>query len=381
MVSVIITCAGSGERAGFGFNKLLKDIGGITPFEKTICAFADSGVIDEIIVVCAKQDEEIFRQKCLDRSINAVFATGSTTRSKSVLNGLKVVSGDIVLIHDGARPFVSKRIIRDCVKTATEFGSAITAVPLTDTIGEVIAPAEENGEKLLVSSSREGKYVIQTPQGFKTELIRKAFSLASDDEIFTDESGVFCKYIGKCHIVEGEVANKKLTYAEDFSVDGDGKLFVGTGFDLHLLAEGRKLILGGVEIPHDKGLLGHSDADVLTHAIMDALLSSASLGDIGRHFPDTDDKYKGISSILLLQNVLDLLKKSGYKPINVSAVIQAQKPKLSKYVDTIRANLAKNLGLEESAVGITCTTLEGIGIVGREEGIAVQAYCLTKKES
>lgn len=378
MVSAIITCAGSGERAGFGFNKLLKDIGGITPFEKTVCAFADSGVIDEIIVVCAKQDEETFKQKCLDRSINAAFITGSTTRSKSVQSGLEAVSGDVVLIHDGARPFVSGRVIRDCVKTAAEFGSAITAVPATDTIAEV---TEENGEKIILSSSREGKYAVQTPQGFKTELIRKAFSLASDDEVFSDESGVFCKYIGKCHIVDGETANKKLTYAEDFSIDGNGRLYVGTGFDLHLLVEGRKLILGGVEIPHDKGLLGHSDADVLTHAIMDALLSSASLGDIGRHFPDTDDKYKGISSILLLQNVLGLLKKSGYKPINVSAVIQAQKPKLSGYVDAIRANLAKNLGLDESAVGITCTTLEGIGIVGREEGIAVQAYCLTKKES
>lgn len=378
MVSAIITCAGSGERAGFGFNKLLKDIGGITPFEKTVRAFADSGVIDEIIVVCSKHDEEFFGQKCLNISINVVFVTGSATRSKSVRNGLEAVSGDVVLIHDGARPFVSGRIIRDCVKTAVKFGSAITAVPLTDTIGDV---TEENGEKVLVSSSREGKYAIQTPQGFKTELIRKAFSLASDDEIFTDESGVFSKYIGKCRIVEGETANKKLTYAEDFSVGGNGKLFVGAGFDLHLLVEGRKLILGGIEIPHVKGLLGHSDADVLTHAVMDALLSSASLGDIGRHFPDTDDKYKDISSILLLQNVLDLLKKSGYKPINVSAVIQAQKPKLSGYVDAIRANLAKNLGLEESAVGITCTTLEGIGVVGREEGIAVQAYCLTEKES
>ncbi len=378
MVSAIITCAGSGERAGFGFNKLLKDIGGITPFEKTVRAFADSGVIDEIIVVCSKHDEEFFGQKCLNISINVVFVTGSATRSKSVRNGLEAVSGDVVLIHDGARPFVSGRIIRDCVKTAVKFGSAITAVPLTDTIGDV---TEENGEKVLVSSSREGKYAIQTPQGFKTELIRKAFSLASDDEIFTDESGVFSKYIGKCRIVEGETANKKLTYAEDFSVGGNGKLFVGAGFDLHLLVEGRKLVLGGIEIPHVKGLLGHSDADVLTHAVMDALLSSASLGDIGRHFPDTDDKYKDISSILLLQNILDLLKKSGYKPINVSAVIQAQKPKLSGYVDAIRANLAKNLGLEESAVGITCTTLEGIGVVGREEGIAVQAYCLTEKES
>ena len=370
MVSAIITCAGSGERAGFGFNKLLKDIGGITPFEKAVCAFANSGVIDEIIVVCAKQDEEIFKQKCLDRSINAVFITGSTTRSKSVQGGLEAVSGDVVLIHDGARPFVSGRVIRDCVKTAAEFGSAITAVPATDTIAEV---TEENGEKIILSSSREGKYAVQTPQGFKTELIRKAFSLASDDEVFSDESGVFCKYIGKCHIIDGETANKKLTYAEDFSIDGNGRLYVGTGFDLHLLVEGRKLILGGIEIPHDKGLLGHSDADVLTHAIMDALLSGAGLRDIGYYFPDTDEKYRGADSIELLREVLKLIKGKGYNVNNVSAVIMAQKPKLLKHIPAICQNLSSVLNVSIDNVGIGATTLEGLGFVGREEGICVSA--------
>ena len=158
-------------------------------------------------------------------------------------------------------------------------------------------------------------------------------------------------------------------------------LFVGTGFDLHVFEVGRKLVLGGIEIPHDKGLLGHSDADVLTHAIMDAMLSSASLGDIGRHFPDTDQKYKGISSMKLLEEVVILLKKSGYRLKNVSSVIMAQKPKLAKFVDTIRKNLATALGVSDDAVGITCTTLEGIGTVGREEGIAVQSYCLCVKEN
>ena len=376
MVSAIITCAGSGERAGFGYNKLLKDIGGITPFEKTLSAFSSSDVIDEIIVVCSKEDEPVFKEKCRYKSINAIFVTGSTTRCGSVKNGLDVAKGDIVLIYDGARPFVSERIIKDCVSTSEKYGSAITAVPVTDTICD---SSEENGETVIISSSRKNIYAAQTPQAFKTELIRKAFSMIKEGEEFTDESGIFTKYIGKCHIVEGETANKKLTYPEDFSVMQSGNLFVGTGFDLHLLVENRKLILGGIEIPHDKGLLGHSDADVLTHAIMDAMLSSASLGDIGRHFPDTDEKYKGISSMILLEKVVEILDKSGYKLINVSAVIQAQKPKLAKYVDKIRLNLAKALGVNDSAVGITCTTLEGIGIVGREEGIAVQAYCLTQK--
>ena len=378
MVSAIITCAGSGERAGFGYNKLLKDIGGITPFEKTLSVFSLSGVIDEIIVVCSKEDEPIFKEKCRYRSINAVFVVGSTTRCGSVENGLNAAKGDIVLIHDGARPFVSERIIRDCVLAAEKYGSAITAIPVTDTICE---SAEENGEKVIISSSRKNKYAAQTPQAFKTELIRKAFSMIKTDEEFTDESGIFTKYIGKCHIVGGETANKKLTYPEDFSVLQSGNLFVGTGFDLHLLAENRKLILGGIEIPHDKGLLGHSDADVLTHAVMDALLSSAALGDIGKLFPDTDEKYKGISSVILYNEVMRLLQKNGYKVVNVSAVIMAQKPKLSPYRAIIAKKVAALSGVKESDVGITCTTLEGIGTVGREEGIAVQAYCLTEKEN
>ena len=139
--------------------------------------------------------------------------------------------------------------------------------------------------------------------------------------------------------------------------------------------------MGGIEIPHDKGLLGHSDADVLTHAIMDAMLSSASLGDIGRHFPDIDPKYKGISSMKLLAHVVELLKANGYRLKNVSSVIMAQKPKLAKFVDLMRKNLATALLVDEKSVGITCTTLEGIGIVGREEGIAVQSYCTVIKEN
>ena len=230
-----------------------------------------------------------------------------------------------------------------------------------------------------LTSSRKNLYSIQTPQGFNAGLLKKAYSMMADGEEFTDESGLYAKYVGSPKIVEGSALNKKLTLPNDFAVSEN--LFVGTGFDLHIFAENRKLILGGIEIPHDKGLLGHSDADVLTHAIMDAMLSGASLGDIGRHFPDTDAKYKGISSMKLLEEVVSLLKKSGYRLKNVTSVIMAQKPKLAKYVDTIRANLARALFVEESSVGITCTTLEGIGTVGREEGIAVQSYCSLIKEN
>ena len=371
-VSAIIACAGSGLRAGFGFNKLLKDLGGVTPIEKCLSAFIESGVIDEFIITCRKEDESAFKEIALRLGVSPKFVEGGSTRSLSVKAGLNAVTGEVVVIHDGARPFVSPEIIRSSVSSAEEFGSGVAAIPAVDTICDCeVSPDGVFGR----NSSRQGKYLVQTPQTFKTELIKKAYSSTDDYSRFTDESGLFAEFIGKFRVIDGSYDNVKLTYKKDFAPS----LRCGTGFDLHRLVEGRKLILGGVEIPHDKGLLGHSDADVLTHAIMDALLSSAALGDIGKHFPDTDMRYKGISSMKLLDEVLDLLKKSGYKPVNVTAVIMAEKPKLAKYVLRIRENLAAALALPLGDVGLTCTTLEGIGTVGREEGIAVQAHCLTEK--
>lgn len=369
-VSALIVCGGKGERAGFGFNKLLADLGGTTPFEKCLTAFLDTGLPFQFVIVCTAEDEGIFRAKCEGLGVFADFARGGKTRSDSVLSGLEKVRGDIVVVHDGARPFVPPDVILRSIRSAERYGSGIACVSPTDTVAET-----ENG--FILSASRENRALVQTPQTFRTDLLKKAFSLRREGEDFTDESGLFSRYIGKCAVVEGSAENRKLTFARDFSV-ADG-VVCGTGFDLHRLVEGRKLILGGVEIPHGKGLLGHSDADALTHAIMDALLSSASLRDIGFHFPDTDPKYEGADSLSLLKEVLVLLREKGYKPINVTSVIMAQKPKLSPYVDRMRETLSLALGLEKEKVGITCTTMEGIGLVGREEGIAVQAYCLSRK--
>ena len=368
--SALIVCGGKGERAGLGYNKLLFDFGGTTPFETCLSRFIDTKIDFEYVIVCTGEDESVFRKKCEGLGICAKFARGGKTRSDSVKSGLEKVTGEIVAIHDGARPFVPPEVIVRTIGSAEKTGSGIAVVPPTDTVADL-------GNGFILSATRENRALIQTPQAFRTDLIRKAFSLKKETDVFTDESGLFSRYVGKCAAVPGAFENRKLTYREDFFLSGG--ISCGTGFDLHKLVENRKLILGGIEIPHTKGLLGHSDADVLTHAIMDALLSSASLRDIGCHFPDTDPAYEGISSILLLEKVLDLLKKHGYKPINVSSVILAQKPKLSPYVETIRANLAKILGLPQEKVGITCTTTEGIGLVGREEGIAVQSYCLVEK--
>ena len=372
-VVAIITCAGNGSRAGFGYNKLLKDLGGITPFEKCVSVFAKVKKIDKIIITCSKTDLEVFKQKCIGLGVEADFVIGGATRTESVGNALALTNDeDAVLIHDGARCFVSQEIIENCIDSVINFGTGIVAIPATDTI------AETDGLGKIVKTERKNKYAVQTPQGFIAGNLKKAYSMMKEGEEFTDESGLYAKYIAFPKIVEGSPLNKKLTTPEDFTIAEN--LYVGTGFDLHVLVEERKLILGGIEIPHVKGLLGHSDADVLTHAIMDAMLSASSLGDIGRHFPDTDPKYKGISSMKLLEEVVKLIASHGYKLKNVSSVIMAQKPKLAKFVDSIRDNLANALGVEKACVGITCTTLEGIGTVGREEGIAVQSYCALIKE-
>ena len=362
MTSAILACGGNGSRAKFDKNKLLRPVNGVQCFKLTLGAFAGCGKIDEIIVVCAEEDEKAFKATAKEIGAKVNFVRGGKTRFGSVKNGVSAADGDVVLIHDGARPFVSERLIVACV-------------PATDTVASV---CYDGDNRLITRAWRKDLYNVQTPQAFDRELLLKAYDLAENDfEDFTDESGLFAKYIGRCRLVDGETTNKKLTFAEDFAPSPS--LRVGTGFDLHRLVENRKLVLGGIEIPHSKGLLGHSDADVLLHAVMDALLSSAALGDIGKLFPDTDPKYAGISSVTLYKEVMRLLGENGYKVKNVSAVIMAQKPKLSPYRAIIAENVARLSGVDANAVGITCTTLEGLGIVGREEGIAVQAYCLTEK--
>ncbi len=357
--SLILTCAGKGERAGFNSNKLLQTKNGKTYMELALNKFVESGVINEYIVVVSKEDFSLV-SKLLPTEIKIVV--GGNTRTQSVKNALKEVSGDIVLIHDGARPYVSYEIIKNCIETAKKFGSAIPTLPVTNSVCKV------NNNNIENYIDRNTIYEIQTPQGFNAEQIKKAYSLINE-ESFTDDGSVYYNFIGKPATYSGDIKNVKLTFKEDFV----SALRYGTGFDCHKLVEERKLILGGVEIPHSKGLLGHSDADVLTHAIMDSILSGIGLKDIGYYFPDTDEKYKGANSIELLKDVLKMAKERGYVVYNVSATIMAEKPKLLNFIPLIKSKLASVLGIEESFVGITATTLEGLGFVGREEGICVNA--------
>lgn len=360
MISVIICAAGRGSRAGFAENKLFRPLGRTSVIERTIAAFAN---FDEILLTASERD--LARMKEIaSRFPRCRVALGGETRTQSVKNALQEVRGDIVLIHDGARPFVTKKIVEDCVESVKRYGSGVCALPATDTT--VLAAAE------CVASvpARESVYTVQTPQGFLTASLRRAYELAGD-KTFTDDSSLFSAFIAPAHLFIGDPVNQKLTFREDFMHE----IYVtGVGIDTHAFGANQDYItLGGMRIPSPSGLIAHSDGDVLVHAAMDALLSAAGLSDIGHYFPDTDPAYRGADSLKLLAVVLELLRERGMRPIHLSAAIQAQIPKLSPYIDGMREAIARTCGLSPDDVGITAGTNEGLGYIGEKKGITVTA--------
>lgn len=366
-ITLILAAGGSGERAKQKQNKILTDIGGTVCIKKTFDAFYSTGLIKEYIVAAKNEDAEEIKA-ILPPFVKIV--NGGKTRTDSVKNALVETTGIIVLIHDAARPFVDEMIIKDCIESAKTNGSGIAAIPSRDTV-------VKNDGDIPEYLGKSGLYLIQTPQAFRTEEIKIAYKKAGDKS-FNDDGEVYLNCFNKLNLVAGDKNNIKLTYPEDFTRTEKETRF-GTGFDCHKLVENRKLILGGIEIPHDKGLLGHSDADVLTHAIMDAILSACSMRDIGFWFPDSDEKYKGANSMKLLSEVLRIVGEKGFTVESVSAVIMAEKPKLLKHIPAICENLAAALNVAPDKVGISATTLEGLGFVGREEGICVHANAVVVK--
>lgn len=386
-VSLILACAGKGARAGFDNNKLLERVDGKTVAEITFSAFYETGLIDEYVIAVSKQDYEFFLSVF---SSKAKIVIGGDERGASVQNALAKTTGEIVLVHDGARPFVSKKIIENCIDCVKLHRSAIAAVPSVNTVSKA-----ENGV-ITETVGKSGVYEIQTPQGFYKVDLLTAFGLANrDKKTFPDESSLYLEYVGAPYLSYGEASNIKLTTKSDFeNLNGEAyssltlpfnvngaAVRTGEGFDCHKLVEGRKFIIGGIEIPHSKGLLGHSDADVLTHAVTDAILSAAGLRDIGYHFPDNDDRFLNADSTELLRTALGLVTEAGYKVTSVSAVIMAEKPKLSPYIPSIKENLCKIIGIPVSDFGLGATTLEGLGFVGREEGVCVKASAVAIKKT
>jgi 2-C-methyl-D-erythritol 4-phosphate cytidylyltransferase/2-C-methyl-D-erythritol 2,4-cyclodiphosphate synthase len=344
-VCAIICAAGKGERAGFDKNKLLVPFEESTVLEKTLRAF-DFPAINEIIVTSSEQDFAEISSLC-EKFPTAKVVLGGKTRTESVYNALKEGTADIVLIHDGARPFVTREIIEGCIVSVKTCGSGICAVECRDTIATV-----KEG-KIVNVPARDTMRQIQTPQGFFRENITYAYERALEEETpsYTDDSSVFAKYCGSPCICKGARENVKITYAEDLK-----KQVARCGFGVDTHAFGKEqdyILLAGVKIPSDSGLIAHSDGDVLVHAVMDALLSAAGLKDIGHYFPDTDEKWKDASSMKMLEQVVALIQEEGYAVKNISIAVQAEKPRLKKYIDEMKNALAGVLKIDQTAVGIS----------------------------
>ncbi|MGN0681517.1 MAG: 2-C-methyl-D-erythritol 4-phosphate cytidylyltransferase [Candidatus Fimisoma sp.] len=367
-VTAVVTAAGSGRRMGTPLPKQFLKIGGKTVLEKAVEPFEASEHVDEIIVVGSSEFLELCTGLCRQFSKFSRAVAGGKERQDSVRNALNLVEDGYVLIHDGARPYVDMETIMRVLEAAAGTGAAVAAVPVKDTVRQT--RGGDNTDSITLP--RDRLYSVQTPQGFDVALIREAYAAAEAEGFLgTDDGGLAERAGHPVTIVEGSYRNIKITTQEDLPMETR----IGTGFDVHRLTEGRKLILCGTEIPFEKGLLGHSDADVAVHALMDAMLGAAAMGDIGRHFPDTDDAYKGISSMILLQKVRELIEQEGFRLGNADITIMAQRPKLSPYIEKMRTNIAAVLGMDAGSINVKATTTEKLGFVGRQEGIAAEAIC------
>ncbi len=367
-VIAIIVAAGRGKRLGSSLPKQFLKVRGRTILEMSVEAFEQNKYIDEIFVAANADYCELTEKLCRGFSKLKKIVAGGAERQDSVRAALDCLRGEngIVLVHDAARPFVSEAVINAVIEGTADFGAAIPTVPAKDTIRQV----DGTGSRTL---QRETLARVQTPQGFRISLLKHAFEKAQAEGFLgTDDASLVERMGINISMVQGEDANRKITTREDLETE----MRIGTGYDVHRLVEGRPLVLCGEQIPYEKGLLGHSDADVALHALMDAMLGAAGLGDIGKHFPDTDERYRGISSMNLLQKTAELLREAGYFLGNADITIIAQRPKIAGYIPKMRANIAEIMNCDENKINIKGTTTEKLGFVGREEGIASEAVCI-----
>jgi 2-C-methyl-D-erythritol 4-phosphate cytidylyltransferase/2-C-methyl-D-erythritol 2,4-cyclodiphosphate synthase len=377
-VSAIIAAGGRGLRFGAAQPKQFLSLGGRSILERSVDAFRNCGVIDDVVVALPPELAEFPPASLLGGPKLVEVVGGGTRRQDSVANAFARVAdrADIVVIHDAARPFVTDQTIRRIVAAAADCGAAIAAIRAHDTV-------KRAGSNRVVTATlpRDEIFLAQTPQAFRTAVLKDALALGSDA---TDEA-MLAELAGhEVQIVEGDPQNLKITTPSDLVTaerllglsSAPAAIRIGNGYDLHRLVAGRPLVLGGVTIPFEKGLLGHSDADVICHAVTDAVLGAVGAGDIGRHFPDTDPAWKGANSLELLRQAAALVKRDGFVVSNVDVVVIAQKPKLVPYIDAIRANLASALSCDASQVSVKGKTNEGLDSMGAGESIAAHAVAL-----
>ncbi len=382
-VTVIILAAGSGTRMGADKTKQKINICNKSILWHSVKAFSDSGSVDSIVVVCRGDEIDWAKEELAEfPKIDSIVA-GGNTRAESARLGFEAVvnKSGFVAVHDGARCLVKTADIDAVILAAFSHGAATAAVSVTDTLKF----SDDGFIKNTVS--RSNLYCAQTPQVFSCKLYADALSKSEDNEGMTDDNMLMEKLGVRVAIVITSKQNIKITTKEDldyaeYILSGGGRMKeirTGHGYDVHRFAEGRRLILGGVEIPFEKGLLGHSDADVLVHAIMDSLLGACGLGDIGRHFPDNSHEFKDISSLVLLGRVKELVKNGGFDIINIDATLVMQRPKIAEYINEMTNNIADILEIDRGRVNIKATTEEHLGFTGRMEGVSAHSVANVKK--
>ncbi len=389
----VIAAGGMAQRMQ-GVNKQILKIDGVPVLVRSIRALAAIPEIWEMVVVARP---ELFEQlegwKQEYHLPDFRLTAGGDTRQQSVLNGVGCLSEQVeyVVIHDGARPFADRQLIDRCLQSAVEHQAATAAVPVKDTIKQ----AADDGS-IAATPDRSRLYLTQTPQIFHAQLYRRAAEQAQAEGLdFTDDCQLMEHLGHRVWLAQGDYRNIKITTPEDIviaqaiaeSMEGEAPrmeqekqriplMRIGHGYDVHRLVEGRKLILGGVEIPWQKGLLGHSDADVLVHAVMDAILGAAALGDIGKHFPDTDPNYAGADSMLLLREVVRLVEEQGYQIGNLDCTVIAQQPKLKDLIPQMQERIAAVCKVQPNQVNVKATTEEKLGFTGTGEGMSAHCVCL-----
>lgn len=359
----LLVAAGSGSRSGGDAPKQYRPIAGKALLAHAIDRLGHPA-IDAIHVVIGEGQEDAYRAAIGDRPLPAPVL-GGANRRRSVANGLAAIAGaERVLIHDAARPFLPGTVIDRLLGALEAHDGAVPTLPVTDTLargdGEVVA--------------RDGLVRVQTPQAFRYEAIVRAHQEWTGGEA-TDDAQIARAAGLSVAMVEGDPALEKLTYAADFQRIEAHLLTprVGFGFDVHAFAAGEELWLGGVKIPHDRGLAGHSDADVVLHAITDAILGALGAGDIGDHFPPSDPQWRGAASSLFLEHARELVEQAGGRIAHVDVTIVCEAPKIGPHRDAMRANIAALLRLPVSRTSVKATTTERLGFAGRGEGIAAQA--------
>ena len=379
MFDCVIVMAGRGERAGLGYNKALLNIGGMELFMHSVKTFSEIDECAKIILVVNINDAGIVKDIIKKYPYKVEIVIGGARRQDSVLEGVSSATSDIVLIHDAARPFILKEDILklyEAVKTNKTW--ATMASKVSDTIKEI-----DDSVKTL---DRSNLYAISTPQAvFKDEYINYVNDL-SHENLLDDMQPLEIIKGQKPQIIMASNNNLKITNNADldyakYILEGNKKMEYrsGFGYDIHRLGKNRKLILCGVEIENELGLVGHSDADVVLHAIMNSLLGAIGKGDIGEHFPDTDPKYKNIDSKILFKEVMNILNKEGYKVANIDVSIICQRPKLLKYKPLMKQVLADLLKIEEDKINIKANTNEGMDAIGKGLAIASLANVLVYK--